>query len=158
MYPHDPIPRPAGPPASSTPLRDYLSGSPLPAVTDGYAVLPRSLAEGMPLGWQQQMAHLLAEFHQAFGHLSWPVYRVVPSRSELLVDLDEEQLAEAGYLVEIDGDGEVVYRSRGGQRVAEPEKTRVLVSCLDPIPGEHAADLQDTPPRGFPAPTNWSAR
>jgi hypothetical protein len=158
MYPHDPIPRPAGPPASSTPLRDYLSGGPLPAVTDGYAVLPRSLAEGMPLGWQQQMAHLLAEFHQAFGHLSWPVYRVVPSRYELLVDLDEDQLAEAGYLVEIDGDGEVVYRSRGGQRVPEPDKTRVLVSCLDPIPQEHAADLQDTPPRGFPAPNNWSAR
>jgi hypothetical protein len=34
----------------------------------------------------------------------------------------------------------------------------VLVSCLDPIPREHAADLQDTPPRGFPAPQNWSTR
>jgi hypothetical protein len=158
MFPHEQIPRPTGPPASGTPLRDYLASGSLPAVVDGYAVLPRSLAEGMPLGWQQQMTHLLAEFHQAFGHLSWPVYRVVPSRYELLVDLDEEQLAEVGCIVEIDADGELVYRERSGRRIDNPESTKVLVSCLDPIPNEHAADLQDTPPRGFPAPQNWSPR
>lgn len=159
MYPREqPIPRPTGAPASSTPLRDYLGSGPMPAVVDGYAVLPRSLAEGMPLGWQQQMAHLLSEFHQAFGHLSWPVYRVVPSRYEVIADLDEEQLAEVGCIVEIDSDGELVYRERSGKRIMDPEHTKVLVSCLDPIPREHAADLQDTPPRGFPAPQNWSNR
>src|SRR5690606_2121879 len=92
MFSDTPIPRHSGPPASNTPLRDYLTGT-RPGVDDGYVVLPRSLVESMPLPWQQHMVHLLAEFHQAYGHLTWPVYRVVPSRYERLVDLDEDQLA-----------------------------------------------------------------
>ncbi|HWE90661.1 MAG TPA: hypothetical protein VG317_14460 [Pseudonocardiaceae bacterium] len=143
MFTPDPIPRPSGPPASSAPLRDYFGSGPRPGVDDGYVVLPLSLAEAMPLPWQHQMTYLLAEFHRAFGHLSWPIYRVVPSRHEKLVDLDEEQLAEAGYLVEIDANGELVYRERSGRRVDNAESTTVLVSCLDPIP-------QQTPPRPPP--------
>ncbi|KAA2263841.1 hypothetical protein F0L68_09240 [Solihabitans fulvus] len=149
MFTPDPIPRPAGPPASSTPLRDYLNHARL-GVDQGYAVLPRSLVEGMPLPWQQQLTHLLAEFHQVYAHLNWPVYRVVPSRHERLVDLDEDQLAEVGCLVEIDTDGELVYRERNGQRIENPEDKTVLVSCLDPIPKEHENANQSTPPRGFP--------
>jgi len=133
MYASDPIPRPAGPPASATPLRDHLARVRL-GVDDGYVVLPRSLAEAMPLPWQRQMAYLLSELHRAYGHLPWPVYRVIPSRSERLVDLDEGQLAEAGYLVEIDGSGELVYSGRDGSPVTAPESVQVLVSCLDPIP------------------------
>ncbi|WP_298176372.1 hypothetical protein [Saccharomonospora sp.] len=124
--------RQARPPASSTPLADRL-GEGAPGVTENYVVLPRSLAENMPLPWQQQMASLLTQFHEVHGGLSWPTYRVVPSRSERLVDLDEEQLAEAGYLVELDADGELVYRDRTGRRVEDPESTVVLVPCLDPI-------------------------
>jgi hypothetical protein len=80
------------------------------------------------------MTYLLSEFHQAFSHVTWPIYRVQPSRHEKLTDLDEEQLAEVGYLVEIDPDGEVVYRDRAGRLVERPGDTTVLVSCLDPIP------------------------
>ncbi|HEX3780864.1 MAG TPA: hypothetical protein VHX38_14445 [Pseudonocardiaceae bacterium] len=151
MFTPDPIPRPAGPPASSTPLRDYL-GRPHPGVTPGYAVLPASLVESMPLPWQQQMTHLLAEFHQAFGHLNWPVYRVQPSRYEKLVDLDEDQLAEVGCIVEIDANGELVYRERNGRRIEHAEEATVLVSCLDPIPATQTApsyaayQQQYTPP------------
>ncbi|MGO1049155.1 hypothetical protein [Crossiella sp. CA198] len=141
MFSNDPIPRPGRPPASSSPLADYLSGA-RHGVDSGYAVLPRSLAESMPLPWQQQMVHLLAEFHQAYGHLPWPVYRVVPSRYEFLVDLDEDQLAEVGCLVEIDGDGELVYRERNGARIPNPEDKRVLVSCLDPIPNQQSGFVQ----------------
>lgn len=126
-----PAPRNA-PPASSTPLADYLAGG-YPGVDGRYVVLPRSLAEAMPLPWQQQLVNLLAQFHGTHRGLSWPTYRVVPSRPERLVDLDEEQLAEAGYLVEIDAEGELVYRERSGRRVADPEHTTVLVSCLDPV-------------------------
>lgn len=133
MYSSEPIPRPAGPPASATPLRDHLERVHL-GVDQGYVVLPRSLAEAMPLPWQQQMAYLIGELHRAYGHLPWPVYRVVPSRTERLVDLDEGQLTEAGYLLEIDGSGELVYRDREGADVLDPERVRVLVSCLDPIP------------------------
>jgi hypothetical protein len=149
MFTPDPIPRPSGPPASSAPLRDYFGAGPRPGADDGYVVVPRSLAEAMPLPWQQQMAYLLAGFHQTFGHLSWPIYRVVPSRYEKLVDLDEDQLAEAGYLVEIDANGDLVYRERSGRRVENAEHTTVLVSCLDPIP-------QQQP--GPPAPQPGQAR
>ncbi len=127
-----PLPRHAGPPASGTPLADHLAMG-WPGVDAGYVVLPRSLAENMPLPWQQQLTSVLAQFHHTQRHLTWPLYRVIPSRAEKLVDLDEEQLAEAGYLVEIDAEGEMVYRERTGRKVAEPEETTVLVSCLDPI-------------------------
>jgi exosome complex RNA-binding protein Rrp42 (RNase PH superfamily) len=69
-----------------------------------------------------------------------------------LVNLDEEQLAEAGYLVEIDVDGEVVYRERSGKRIESPEDLEVLVSCPDPIPSEYRNANEDTPPRGLPVP------
>ncbi|MER7082490.1 hypothetical protein SAMN05421805_10432 [Saccharopolyspora antimicrobica] len=153
MFTPDPIPRPSGPPASSTPLGDYLSHRRLPGVEPGYAVLPRSLAEAMPLPWQQQMSNLLAEFHQAFGHLQWPVYRVVPSRYERLVDLDDDQLAEVGCTVEVGDDGELEYRMRDGRRVDNPESQQVLVSCLDPIPRQTPGGQQPTP--AAPPPPAW---
>lgn len=155
MYTPEPIQPHLGPPASGNPVRDYLA-SPHPGVPDGYVVLPRSLVEAMPLPWQQAMTQILAEFHQAYGHLGWPEYRVIPSRRERLVNLDEDQLAEVGYLVEIDADGELVYRERSGRRIADPEHTEVLVSCLDPIPSQYRNANQDTPPRGFPAQQAWS--
>jgi hypothetical protein len=135
------LPRHTARPASSTPLADQLNRG-WPGVDPGYVVLPRSIAESMSLPWQQQMAALLAQFHQQHSRLAWPIYRVVPSRYEKLVDLDEEQLAEAGYLVEIDTEGEMVYRERSGRKIEEPRNTTVLVSCLDPIPR----------PAGSPAP------
>jgi hypothetical protein len=133
VYTSDSIPRPTDRPASTTPLRDHLEMAKL-GVDDGYVVLPRSLAEEMPLPWQQQMAFLIDELHRTYGDLPWPVYRVVPSRPERLVDLDETQLAEAGYLLEIDSRGELVYRDRNDAVVSDPQSTEVLVSCLDPIP------------------------
>lgn len=142
MYTSDPIPRPTGPPASVTPLADHLATA-RHGVDDAYVVLPRSLAEAMPLPWQQQLAHLIGELHRAYGNLPWPVYQVVPSRIERLIDLDEGQLAEAGYLVEIDHTGELVYRERDGAVVDDPESRRVLVGCLDPIP-------RTPPPPGTP--------
>jgi hypothetical protein len=151
MYP--PVGRP---PASATPVHDYLAGGSHPGVVSDYVVLPRALIEEMPLLWQQAITQVLAEFHQAYGHLDWPEYRVVPSRRERLVNLDEDQLAEAGYLVEIDVDGEVVYRERSGKRIENPEETEVLVSCPDPIPAEYDNANEDTPPRGLPTQQSWS--
>lgn len=138
MFTPDPIPRPTGPPASSTPLGDYLSQVtqfPMPyGVDTDYAVIPRSLAESMPLPWQQHMRQLLSDFHQVHGQLRWPVYRVVPSRYERLTDLDDDQLAEAGCVVEVGDDGELEYRHRDGHKIDDPDRKQVLVSCLDPIP------------------------
>jgi hypothetical protein len=159
MYTSDPTRRHAGPPATSTPLRDFLKRGG-PGVQEAYAVMPRLLAESMPLPWQNALVQILAEFQQAHGHLNWPEYRVVPSRRERLVDLDEDQLAEVGCIMEIDADGTVVYRERNGKVIANPETTEVLVSCLDPIPREQSNANEDTPPSGFPAPpiqqqTSW---
>ncbi|MEV6642444.1 hypothetical protein AB0M59_20310, partial [Amycolatopsis sp. NPDC051371] len=140
-------PRQSARPASSTPLADQLSQG-YPGVDAGYVVLPRSLAEGMSLPWQHQMAALLAQFHAEHASLAWPIYRVVPSRYERLADLDEEQLAEAGYLVEMDADGDMVYRERSGRKVEDPENTSVLVSSLDPIP--RPAARPTPPPPGAP--------
>jgi hypothetical protein len=139
-----------GRPASSTPLQDYLRNQ-HPGTTEDYVVLPKSLVGTMPLPWQHALVQILAEFHQTYAHLDWPEYRVIPSRKEKLVNLDEDQLAEAGYLVEIDVDGELVYRERTGRRTENPEETEVLVSVMDPIPAEYRNANQDTPPRGFPA-------
>ncbi|MGB3438764.1 MAG: hypothetical protein WBA97_08425 [Actinophytocola sp.] len=150
MYTPEPSRPRMGRPAPSTPLQDYLR-NPHPGTPADYVVLPKSLVEAMPLPWQNAMTQILQEFHQAYGHLDWPEYRVVPSRKEMLVNLDEEQLAEVGYLVEIDVDGELVYRERSGRRIDNPEDTEVLVSVLDPIPDEYRNANEDTPPRGFPA-------
>jgi hypothetical protein len=152
MFSPDQIPRPAGPPASSSPLRDYLGGA-HPGVNGDYVVLPRVLVESMSLPWQQQLTYLLAEFHQAVGHLDWPLYRVVPSRHEKLADLDEDQLAEVGAMVEIDGDGELVYRERSGRRIADPDGADVLVSCADPLP---AQVVMPAPPAAPPGPPHGS--
>lgn len=133
-------------PASTTPLADYLSRG-HPGVDDGYVVLPRSLVEAMPLPWQQRMVALLTQFHDTYADAAWPSYRVVPSRRERLVDLDEGQLAEAGYLVEIDAEGAFVYRERSGRRVTDPDNTVVLVPCLDPIVRHGAGTV---PPGGTP--------
>jgi hypothetical protein len=133
-----------------SPLQAYLR-APHPGTPADYVVLPKSLIDAMPQPWQNAVLQVLQEFHHAFAHLDWPEYRVVPSRREKLVNLDEEQLAEVGYLVEIDVDGELVYRERTGRRIDNPEETEVLVSVLDPIPGEYRNATQDTPPRGFPA-------
>ncbi len=149
-YNSDPIQRPAGPPASSTPISDYLANARL-GVDPNYVTVPRGLAESMPLAWQQQFVNLMAEFHQTFAHLPWPVYRVVPSRRERLVDLDEEQLAEVGCMVEIDANGELVYRERNGRRIDAPQDKQVLVSCLDPLPKQGPGG-QVPPP---PPPRQW---
>jgi hypothetical protein len=77
---------------------------------------------------------------------------VVPSRYERLVDLDEEQLAEAGYLMEIDSDGEIVYRGRNGVPVDNPEQTTALVSVLDPIPNNRHARVEPAAAQQPPAP------
>jgi hypothetical protein len=157
MFTPDPIPRPTGPPASSTPLGDYLSAARL-GVDSGYAVLPRSLAEGMPLPWQQQMRNLLAEFHQAYGHVQWPVYRVQPSRYARVADLDDDQLAEVGCTVEVADSGELEYRMRDGRKIDDPESQQVLVSCLDPIPRPqygNPAQPSPGPTPGAPPPPAW---
>lgn len=134
-------PEPATP-ASTTPVADYLD-RPAPGATPDHLVVPRALAQSMPLRWQQVFVGLLADLHDAYGHLPWPEYRVVPSRWERLTDLDEEQLAAAGYLADLGPDGELEYRDAADTPVEDPGSHRVLAPVDDPLP--RAADGRVVP-------------
>ena len=93
MYTPEPIQPHLRPPASSTPLHDYLN-IPHPGVPEGYVVMPRSLVEAMPLPWQQAMVQILAEFHQAYGHLDW----IGPEARDALFRTQLELIATAAGL------------------------------------------------------------
>lgn len=120
-------------PASTTPVADYLD-RPARGATEDHLVVPRSLAQSMPLRWQQVFVGLLADLHDAYGDLPWPDYRVVPSRWERLTDLDEEQLSAVGYVADLGPDGELEYRDARDEPVADPASHRVLAPVDDPLP------------------------
>jgi hypothetical protein len=129
-------------PASTTPVRDYLDGS-APGATEDHLVVPRSLAQSMPLRWQQTFVGLLADLHDAYGHLPWPDYKVTPSRWELLADLDEDQLAAAGFVADLGPDGELEYLDAAGRPVAGSH--RVLAPVDDPLPPASAGRVEPRP-------------
>src|SRR3954468_15722144 len=110
-------------PASTTPVQDYLD-RPARGATADHLVVPRSLAQSMPLRWQQVFVGLLADLHDAYAELPWPDYKVVPSRWERLVDLDEEQLQAAGYVTELDAEGDLEYRDAADQPGPHPAPPR----------------------------------
>ena len=132
-------------PASTTPVQDYLD-RPAPGATVDHLVVPRSLAQSMPLRWQQVFVGLLADLHDAYAELPWPDYKVVPSRWERLVDLDEEQLQAAGYLTDLDADGHLEYRDTADS----PSPTRSDTACsrpsTTPCRGPRTAGSNPAPP------------
>jgi hypothetical protein len=130
--------------ATTTPLRDYAD-LPCPGASENYLVVPRSLAQSMPLRWQQVFTELLADLHDAYRELEWPEYRVVPSRREPLTDLDEQQLAAAGYVADLDADGQLIFRDAAERPVAEPHALRVLAPVRDPIPPCSAGRVEPRP-------------
>lgn len=120
-------------PASTTPVADYLD-SPAPGATENHLVVPRSLAQSMPLRWQQVFVGLLADLHDAYSDLPWPEYHVIPSRWERLIDLDEEQLASVGYAADLGPDGDLEFRDTRDRPVDDPATHRVLAPIDDPLP------------------------
>src|SRR6476646_5761720 len=79
-------------PASTTPVQDYLD-RPTPGATVDHLVVPRSLAQSMPLRWQQVFVGLLADLHDVDGHLEYrdatdsPVPD--PERHKVLAPIDD---------------------------------------------------------------------
>ena len=141
--PFDPTPR-GGSPASATPVRDYAD-SPCPGASADYLVVPRSLAQSMPLRWQQVFVGLLADLHDAYRQLEWPIYQVVPSRPEPLTDLDEDQLRAVGYVADLDTDGNLVIKDSAERPVPHPHTVRVLAPITDPIPPASAGRVAPRP-------------
>ncbi len=138
-----PGPVPPGP-ASTTPVADYLDRA-VPGVTEDHLVVPRALAQSMPLRWQQVFVGLLADLHDAYADLPWPEYRVVPSRWERLSDLDEDQLAAVGYHADLGPDGGLEYRDATGLPVGDPEEQRVLAPVDDPLPRASSGRVEPRP-------------
>jgi hypothetical protein len=141
--PFDPAPLGASP-ASATPVRDYAD-SPCPGASADYLVIPRSLAQSMPLRWQQVFVGLLADLHDAYRQLEWPIYQVVPSRHELLIDLDEDQLRAVGYVADLDADGNLVIKDSAERPIPNPHTVRVLAPITDPIPPASAGRVAPRP-------------
>ncbi len=131
-------------PASTTPLRDYLD-LPSRGATEDHLVIPRSLAQSMPLRWQQIFVGLLTDLHDAYGDLPWPDYQVVPSRWEVLVDLDERQLAAAGYFADLGSNGELEYRDAADRVVVDPARHRVLAPVRDLLPPAAGGRVEPRP-------------
>ena len=131
-------------PASTTPVQNYLD-QPAPGATADHLVIPRSLAQSMPLRWQQVFVGMLADLHDAYGHLQWPDYQVVPSRWELLVDLDEEQLAALGFHADLGPDGQLEYRDAAEQLVPDAPRRRVLAPVADPLPPASGGRVEPRP-------------
>jgi hypothetical protein len=81
-----------------------------------YLVIPRTLLQSMPDAWQTQFVALLKALEDAFAHVPQAdVYDVTAGKEDLLRDMTESELFQAG--VEVTGDDELghgpdtVYRS-----------------------------------------------
>jgi hypothetical protein len=131
-------------PASTTPVQDYLNRA-VPGASADYLVIPRSLAQSMPLRWQQVFVGLLADLHDAYGHLPWPEYRVVPSRWEIVADLDEGQLGVAGIHADLGPSGSLEYRDADERLITDPERHRVLAPVQDPVPPVSSGHIEPRP-------------
>jgi hypothetical protein len=131
--------------ASTTPLRDYLDRPAPGSAGPDHLVVPRSLAQSMPLRWQQVFAGMLADLHDAYAHLSWPEYRVTATRREAVADLDDDQLATLGYLADLGPDGSLEYRGPDGRPVEDPEHHHVPAPVPDPIPPASAGRVEPRP-------------
>lgn len=132
----DPIPAHQGPPASATPMRDYLA-SPRPGMTqDGhYVVVPREVLERLPLPLQQRITGDLRELHAITSTAPWPLYRVIAGRWVRIAELDETDLATVGITTSLDDHGNVVHQdSATGRVLSEQELDRyVVLTCADPL-------------------------
>ena len=125
-------------------MQDYLDRA-VPGASTDYLVIPRALAQSMPLRWQQVFVGLLTDLHDAYGHLTWPEYRVVPSRWEIVADLDEGQLAVAGIHADLGPQGTLEYRDIDERLITDPERHRVLAPVEDPLPPPSAGHVEARP-------------
>ncbi|ALE86315.1 hypothetical protein XF36_26880 [Pseudonocardia sp. HH130629-09] len=124
-----------------SPLSDYLDSA-APGACPDHLVVPRSLAQSMPLRWQQVFVGLLTDLHEAYPDVVWPEYAVSAVRAEPLTELDDAQLATHGYVTELGPDGDLEYRDVDDRVV--PGSLPVRVEVPDTVPPASAGQV----PRG----------
>ncbi|MEJ8281739.1 hypothetical protein [Pseudonocardia spirodelae] len=125
-----------------SPLSDYLDTVAPGGACPDHLVVPRSLAQSMPVRWQQVFVGLLADLHDAYPDVVWPEYDVSAVRAEPLTELDDDQLARHGYVTELGPDGELEYRDADDRVV--PGSLPVRVAAPDTVPPASAGQV----PRG----------
>ncbi|MFF0009639.1 hypothetical protein ACFYQT_40295 [Streptomyces tibetensis] len=70
-----------------------------------YLVLPRTMLQSMPEGWQVRFVAMLNQLHDAFEHVPQaPTYQVTAGKTLQLNEMTESQLHAAG--IDVEGDGE----------------------------------------------------
>ncbi|WP_371484831.1 hypothetical protein [Kitasatospora sp. NBC_00315] len=108
-----------------------------------YLVVPRTLMQSMPVGWQQRAVACLTELDAAFAHVARAeAYDVIPATVREAGELTDPELRAAGVSVERhDEDGgeldEPRLRDRDGEEL--PGHEYVLLPGTDPVPHYNGA-------------------
>lgn len=100
-----------------------------------YQVLPRTLMQSMPIGWQERMVACLEELHDAFQHVPQAeVYDVTAATEHIVNEMDPADLYRAGIVIE-DNDETGGFRYHRTEDGAELDGTeRLLLPASDPVP------------------------
>lgn len=102
-----------------------------------YQVLPRTLMQSMPIGWQERMVACLTELRDAFEHVPQAeVYEVQAATEHIVEDMAPSQLTAAGITADYtvhpgNPDGAPTYHRDGEELDAQ---ARVLLPTVDPVP------------------------
>lgn len=102
-----------------------------------YAVVPRVLAQSMPLGWQRRFVRVMNELREAFEHVPQASCYDVQAAIEVeAADLTEAQMAATGVTrdreEDYDGTEHEVFHDRDGDELQYD--SRVLVHVPNPLP------------------------
>lgn len=121
--------------ASAAPL-DELANNHHPVISacGGYLVCPRGAAAMLTMPEQQQLAHLLGlAAHRSATR--WPSYHVAAREARPLPHATEQDALVAGYIFELNDNGEAVYRQIGRTKpVDQPEQHQVWHTLpADPV-------------------------
>lgn len=123
------------------PLRRWFTADPVRAA-QGHAVIPRTLAQSMPLPWQERMADLLDELDAAFRHIAPPEWEARAVRWIAPTHCGGGDL-DAARVEVVDEDGVRVFL-RDGDRL-DRHARGVLVRIDDTVrwwPGRYIAPIE----------------
>lgn len=113
------------------PIQDWFELS-----YSNYQVLPRTLMQSMPTGWQERMVACLNELQDAFQHIDQADrYEVHAATEHILDEMTRSQMYAAG--IDLEGDDDpsaktVYHRLEDG--VELDGSHRILLRTPDPVP------------------------
>jgi hypothetical protein len=117
------------------PVRQWFDADPARAEQD-HVVIPRVLAQSMPLAWQRQLAELLDELTLAYQRTAQAEYEVTPVRRVAPLNASAVDLAAAGIVAWTTEDDIDVYSrvTPTGDEDIDAHALCVPVTVPDPLP------------------------